>query len=278
MTMRHQIEIDADLYAHASGLFDASRSTLTPDAVERLAREVLDRLAANRRDGTAGPRQVPGSPDPALVAAFCDTLLLPDSNAPLRFVQDALVRALPDREAFLDYVAAASRELGERWNTDAVTFVEVTSSVGKLYTLVRATASRSRAGNGIDDPRKTALFASVPGDRHTLGVTIAADMFRDAGWDIDLQVDRSHEELLARAERMQPAVVGLSLSGSGGLDGLARLVVAMRLVLPRAVIAVAGSGDMGPERLRTLIDLDLVITDAKQARRDIALRLGLPGD
>ena len=278
MTIRHQIEIDVDLYAHASGLFDASRNNLTPDAVERLAREVLERLAANRRDGPADRGRMAGRPDPALVSAFCDTLLLADGNAPLRFVQHALVDVAPDRESFLDYVAAASRELGERWNTDAVTFVEVTSSVGKLYTLVRATAPRVRGDKRSEDPRKTALFASVPGDRHTLGVSLAAELFRDSGWDIDLQVDRSHEDLLARAERMQPAVVGLSLSGSGRLDALARLVVAMRLVLPRAVIAVAGSGDMGPERLRTLIDLDLVITDAKQARRDIAQRLGLPAD
>lgn len=276
MTSRHPIKIDPDHYARVSGVFDASRRSLTPDAVEGLAREVLARLAAHHRDAAAPRAAADGAPDPVLVAAFCDALLLPDRTAPLRFVNEVLAQIVSDRDGFLNHVAAASRMLGARWDADTVTFVEVASSVGKLYTLVRAARSAAAGQTRSTDPRKTALFAPVPGERHTLGVTIAAELFREAGWDIDLQVEGTHDTLVARAERLRPAVIGLSVSASSGLDGLARLVAALRLAVPGALVAVAASGGMDADALRRMIDLDLVVTDARQARRELAHLLGLP--
>ena len=270
MDAHHQLEIDAELYARTSGLFAAKRSLLPPEAVERLAREVVERLAAARR-GTDSP-----APDRQVVDAFCDVLLSDDPAAPLRFLEDNLASLVSRRTALYGYISAASRRLGAMWVADEVTFVEVTLSVGKLYALVRAIGSRRARPPVADHPRKHALFACVPGEQHTMGVAIAAEVFRDAGWDIDLQLGASHEELMARAERMQPAVAGLSLSGAGGLDALARLVVSLRLTLPDIVIAVAGGDSVDAETLHALVDLDLVITDAKQAEGDLdrLVRLG----
>jgi methanogenic corrinoid protein MtbC1 len=271
MDAHHQFKIDVDLYARTSDLFEAKRSKLPPEAVERLAREVVARLAAaGRGDRDLSMAPAAPAPDPRMVRAFCDVLLTPDATAPLRFLEEELAPIVPQRTALYGYIAAASRTLGAMWDEDRITFVEVTLSVGKLYALVRAIGSDGTRRRIADNPRKYALFASVPGEQHTLGVAMAAEFFRNAGWDIDLQIGGSHDTLLARADQLRPAAVGLSLSSGAGLDALARLVVALRLMLPELVIAVAGGDDIDAETLRALVDLDLVITDANQAQNDLS--------
>jgi methanogenic corrinoid protein MtbC1 len=188
----------------------------------------------------------------------------------LTYVTEELAPTVASRTTLFIYIAAASRQLGARWEADEVSFTEVTLAVGKLYALVRSIGSSVRRAPIARALQKSALFASVPGEQHTLGVTIAAEVFRDAGWDVDLQLDRSHEELLARVDATMPAVVGLSLSGPARLDALVRLVVAVRLAKPDALIAVASGGDGKPETLRTVVDLDLVITDVRQAQLELS--------
>jgi methanogenic corrinoid protein MtbC1 len=150
-----------------------------------------------------------------------------------------------------------------------VSFTQVTLAVGKLYALVRSIGSSATRPPFNHQLQKSALFASVPGEQHTLGVTIAAEVFRDAGWDIELQIDRSHEELLGRVDVLRPSIVGLSLSSSAGFDALTRLAVALRLTHPDVLIAVAGGTDASPDKLRTLVDLDIVVTDAREAQDDL---------
>jgi len=263
-------QIDASTYQRTHALFAAKRDILPARAVERLAREVVERLAAVRGEGAAVDEAGAESLiDTGLVNSFCDILLADDASAALTFVTTDLASTVADRATVFLYISAAARQLGARWETDEVSFTQVTLAVGKLYALVRSIGSRATRTAIARQPQKSALFASLPGEQHTLGVTIAAEVFRDAGWDIDLQIDRSHEELLARVEQVRPSVVGLSLSNSAGFDALTRLVIALRLAQPDVLIAVAGGPDTTPEKLQTLVDLDLVVTDARQAQDDL---------
>lgn len=276
MESRHSFDINPALYTRTQSLFDAKRRKLPPDAVERLAREVVERLA-EKRDVLNGrvTELVPPSTDPEMVAAFCDILLAPDASVALRFLEDRLSPIVKERGDLYGYIAAASRELGERWDAGEVTFLDVTLAVGKLYALVRSVGSGRDAGYFEANPNKYAVFANVPGEQHTLGVSVAAEVFRDAGWEISLQLDRSHAELIDCVSTIRPAVIGLSLSSAMGLDPLVRLVIALRLALPDIVIAVAGGEDTDEDTLRTLVDLDLVITNAEQAQSDLSRLLSL---
>jgi len=121
----------------------------------------------------------------------------------------------------------------------------------------------------------TALFATVPGEDHGLGITVAADLFRDAGWDIDLQVGQDHDTLLAHVETRRPFAIGLSLSSDQRIDALIRLVIAIRLTVPHAILGVASHEDLDDDTLRRLVDIDLVFRDAASACTDLerAMRL-----
>lgn len=271
MKPHHDFQFDLDTYTRTQELFAAKCKTFDPAAVTSLARDVISRLASEKRHASPASRAISSTTtEPELVVAFCDVLLAYDAAAPLRFLENDLAPVVRARNDLYDYIAAASRLLGVKWDEGEVSYLKVTVATGKLYALVRSVGTARAGVQTGADPQKSAIFASVPGEQHTLGVTVAAEVFRDAGWDIALIVNQTHDALLARAEILQPPVVGLSISNSSRLDALGHLIVALRLTLPKTIIAVAGGPDIDNQTLRDLVDLDIVISDARTAQADLS--------
>jgi hypothetical protein len=80
----------------------------------------------------------------------------------------------------------------------------------------------------------------VPGEDHTLGITMAADMARDHGWHVQLLVGHSHEELAQVLTRRVTPVIGLSASTKQSLPALIKLMVALRISNPFTKIMICG--------------------------------------
>jgi methanogenic corrinoid protein MtbC1 len=71
-------------------------------------------------------------------------------------------------------------------------------------------------GHPVTPPQDlTVIFASVPGDQHTLGIRMAADLFRNDGWEIVLKIGLSQDELIADIRKRPRCIVGLSIGGQG---------------------------------------------------------------
>ncbi len=266
MDQRRDLRFDSGTYARTQALFAAKRDMFKPDTVTSLARDVIRQLAQEKTKA-AGPSGsiMSATIDSDMVEAFCDVILGYDPRAPLRFLEDKLARIVAQRSDLYEYIACASRQLGAKWETEEVSYLQVTVAAGKLYALVRAVGAGGAEFDFAPDRQKRALFASVPGEQHTLGVTIAAEVFRNAGWDISLMINPSHEDFIERAAATQPPVIGLSISNSDGLDRLARLVVSARMTLPNTIVAVAAGPDIDRHILQNVVDLDHVISDARHA-------------
>ncbi len=272
-----EIDFDSAAFTQAASLFVAKREHFGVDAVEGLAREIVERLAAA---ALASERPAPAEIDPNDLLAFCAVLLEPTSDAALAFITQRRERGLARQDVYLGYVNGAAKWLGEQWDEDRLSSLQVTVATGHLYALLRSMRSdRSLGGHVVDNPR-TALFATVPGESHGLGITVAADLFRDAGWEIDLEVGRDHETLLAHVENNQPFAIGLSFSTDERLDALVRLVVAIRLTVPHIILGVAPPEEFDDEALRRLVDIDLVFRDAASACSDLerAMKLRMQRD
>ena len=257
--------IDVEVFRRTASLFAAKRQVLPQDAVETVASEIVRRLAGAKERlrhldlPEIGPDQV---------EAFCDVLIQPDPAAALRFIADRRAEGLSRVVVYLGYVSEAARALGARWDRDEVSFLQVTCGTGHLYALMRALRAEHPQLARFD-MRRVALFATVPGEDHGIGITVAADLFREAGWQIDLETGTEHDRLLERIERTAPQIIGLSLSTEERLDALVRLVVAVRLVLPGVLIGVAPASSIDGRRLHDLVDIDLVFTDAPSAFREL---------
>lgn len=258
--------LDTAVFARAASIFSMKRSVLAPEAVEALAGDIVRRLAQSAA-------RVPDFDIPPLsdeeMAAFCDTLIQPDPGEALRFIQDRRLEGMTRPGVYLGYISGGARCLGERWERDELSFLQVTCGTGHLYALMRALRSEIPVARRKFDSLRVALFATVPGEDHGIGITVAADLFRQEGWEIDLETGTDHEGLIAHIEHTQPHIIGLSLSTEQRLDALVRLVVAIRLVLPDAIIGVASSTSVDAKRLRALVDIDLVFSDASSAFREL---------
>ncbi len=265
---------DPEAFARAASLFEEKRRGFPPEAIEALAGDIVRSLA---RTHAGQPRFETHEISDESLAAFCDALVMQEAHAALDFIEARQAEGVTRQGVYLGYIAAAARRLGEDWAEDRLTFVEVTHGTGHLYALMRALRADRPARSTPADARKHALFATVPGEDHGLGITMAADLFRDEGWEIDLQTDTDHDALLAHVEATRPQIVGLSLSSDRRMDALARLVVGLRICLPEAVIGVAPAGDLEGAPIQRLVDIDMVFDDARKACTDLARLLELRG-
>lgn len=258
--------LDTAVFERAASLFATKRKALPPEAVHAVASDIVRRLAQ-------APLAVPAFEVPEIsaekIAAFCDALVEPGSEAALRFIEDRRAEGVSLHGVYLGYIPRGARALGELWDKDQLSFLQVTCASGHLYALMRALRNEFTVVQRTVNDQRVALFATVPGEDHGIGITVAADVFREAGWVIDLQTETEHDELVARVERTQPKIIGLSLSTERRLNALVRLVVAMRLILPDAIVGVASSSSIDAQRLHDLMDIDLVFADAASAHREL---------
>lgn len=252
---RRDTSFNTDLFAHVAKLFEQKGQVLPPDTLEQFARDVVahvsERVVTHR------------APTPADdVALFCDVLQMPDQpRVALDFIAARRAEGVSLEDVYLGYIGGAARLLGERWEDDQLTPLQVTVGAGTLYALMRAFRTSEMADHRFDS-RRAALFATVPGEQHGVGITVAADMFRKAGWDIDLQIGLDHERLLDRVKKTQPGIIGLSLSSRDRLTDLLKLIVALRLASNHAFIGAAPGGDLTADEIRAVADVDIVFGDA----------------
>lgn len=258
--------IDLQTFERTASLFAQKRRVLPDNTVEGLASDIVRRLA---RTIKTSPKHSALEITPGAIAAFCDMLVKDGPEAALQFIDDRRAEGATQKDVYLGYIGAAASELGKRWDDDWLTFADVTIATGHLYALMRSLRDEEGRESPEFDVRKRALFATVPGEDHGIGITIAADLFRAAGWEIDLQIGLSHETLLDHVEQTRPKVVGLSLSTDGRLPELLHLVLAMRIALPRAIVGVAPGAGLDPKLLSEVADIDLVFTDTSSALSDL---------
>jgi MerR family transcriptional regulator, light-induced transcriptional regulator len=258
--------VDTDIYQRVNTLFGSKRNSLPPEHIKHLATEVINRLSI------LGPPMIPVEAlDIAkeTVSEFCDLLLTPEPSAPMSFVLDLQARGVSTQLLRYGLIAGAARGLGELWDKDQISLIDVTVATGQLYALIRSIKDGSAGSVWARRTRPAALFALVPEETHTLGIMLATDTFRDAGWDIDLRLALSHDDLLHHVVSTEPTVVGLSFSTRDRLPDLIRLVLALRIVVPEAIIGVAPTLDMDEDEIFALVDVDLIFHDARIALNDL---------
>lgn len=263
---KQQVSFDAEIFSRTASLFATKRKTFPPEAVKALASDIVRGLAHYK-----AREPVFDAPDISKISisAFCDALIQPEPDAALRFIEERRAEGVSRQGIYLGYISGAARHLGERWDADKLSFLQVTCATGHLYALMRALREEGPAAHFRSDTRRCALFATVPGEDHGIGITVAADLFREVGWEIDLKIGTDHDSLVAHVERTRPHILGLSLSTEHRLDALVRLVVAMRITVPHAIIGVAPASNVDEKRLRDLVDIDLVFADAPSACLDL---------
>ena len=220
---------DPERYTETDARLRRLESGLSEDAVASMAREVIGRVA-HRAHATAAPT---GRIN-ALAAALTD----PDRNLCREMVEDLLEETQSVETLYLNYLTQAARRLGQLWEDDALSFADVAVGTGRIYALLRAL--NAPAPSGWADGHPGAFFAVVPGEEHTLGIRMAADLFRRRGWQIDLSLGLDHDATVSTFEEGTHRLVGVSASAPRNIAALGKFLVALRSVRPGIRVLVAG--------------------------------------
>lgn len=244
------VDIDPAALQRAWPVLQQQSHRLPPEFVGGLTREVVSSLS--RR--LAGDRRPPGGPSDEQLDSFCDALVATSDADAAEQVRQARERGVELDAIYLGYLAAAARRLGERWEEDRVSFWQVSLAGGRIYGIMRDL--RHEFTPSLASLRRHALFAAMPGDQHTLGAAIAADMFRSRGWDIQLEMAASTDELVAAFARSDHDIIGISASRNEQLADLVKLVVALRCCKLHAFVLVGGHIVEDVADLEDLLDVD----------------------
>ncbi len=224
-------------FSRARDVVRLQQTALPGGAVQLLAEEVVSRLASRLHPGVERAAIAANVP----IDDFCRALIAQDAEAALGMIRQERLEGIPLETIYAGTLAAAAERLGEWWNEDRVGFLEMSVAAGRIFAIMRHLRGTIPLPHLPAGPERQALFATVPGDLHTMGVTMAADLFRNRGWDIDLRVGYGHEELMASLAGRSYRVIGLSAGGMAGVLPLARCVVAFRITHPAVPVFVGGS-------------------------------------
>ena len=237
-------------------------SKLPEQDVRSVAEEALARIARQAGESERRDSNAPSQED---IDRLCTALMSDDPRAGARIIEGISAHGATLEQIYLNHLAPAARRFGERWDSDVASFFQVTVGVGRIYAILRA-LTETRRPVGLRGNRGV-LFAAVPGESHLLGIRMAADLFRQKGWDVELALDQDHDALLAQVAESGHRVIGLSAAGKHSAPALARLIVALRVQDPGCFILVSGQILMTAQDLVEATMPDGVAADIETAER-----------
>lgn len=252
---------DSFEYKKANQQIRLVNKKLPQQAVSELAKEVVRRLAF-RMPNSVSRNDLPTEDE---IAELCDALLSPLDRAADDFILNVRRNSVDIEVVYLSYVAGAARRLGQLWDEDKISFMDVTLGCGKLYRIIRGLRHVIAPSIVKDRDEYPAMFALVPGETHTLGIEIATDVFRREGWDVDMMVGLEHDHLVEQSDRRTYRAIVLVANSDSMIEPLARLVLALRISHPMSHIIVAGNILNHYPNISSLVGSDAVIRDIETA-------------
>jgi methanogenic corrinoid protein MtbC1 len=144
------------------------------------------------------------------------------------YIRDLVAQGLSAEQVCLELFAPAARRMGVMWEKDSCSFVDVTLGVARLQQLTHGLGDLLR-GHVEPGSMGRALVGTVPGEQHTLGITMVAEFLRRDGWEVVLAPsgeDPSNFVRLASNDWFD--VVAVSAANDRAEQPLRRLLGALR--------------------------------------------------
>ena len=202
------------------------------------------------------------------VAVFAELVLHEDDLAVRDCVISLQDRGVPADAIFLDLLSPVARHLGEMWERDLCTFTEVTIGLGRLQKVLRENSTAFGQFNGSDQsaPGRRILLLPCPGEQHTLGLSVVAELFHRASWDV-VTCFLATDAAAVMVKKDWYDVVGFSLGREDGAERLRAAIALVRQVSqnPHIAIIAGGPAFLAHPEFGERIRADAIITDGAQA-------------
>ncbi len=249
----------------------ASRLHIDRAKLELAIRDhVVRRVVMNHQHDGGAPHAAPAEP-PSREGIYFKTLLGALLERDSTYFQ-AMLDQLEAEEAPLiaicqTLVMPISAELGQMWLDDRETFATISLASARLQMLVNHIAV-SHSRNVPSDARRKILFARMPGDNHTLGLTVIAGCFTEEGWVVDggadLEAGRATLDMIGAGDY---AVFGISVGSTARLDDVAAIISKSDGLRRQKKFKIGVGGPAVGGRANAFLDIgaDFAACDAREA-------------
>jgi methanogenic corrinoid protein MtbC1 len=152
------------------------------------------------------------------------------------------------QEVLLDLMAPAARVLGERWDQDRASFVEVALGVARMHRILREfdgvpSQLWSNAGFG-----RHALLLPAPGERHSFGLRLVQEFLLRESWTVTNKPVEDVKQLGQLVAQQHFDIVGLSLSGENIIQPFLESIQIIRKMSKNRHVKIIVGGHLFVER------------------------------
>jgi len=185
--------------------------------------------------------------DARLISRWLASLAVADDGAALGQAVDRLrLQGLDAANLQLDWLGPAARELGAWWDSDDCSFSDVTVGLVRLQCAARRLSPLAPTPVALPDGRPTPriLLLAAPGEQHGFGLTLVADAFRRAGWEVCCTGGRPGLSPVDQVAQSGFDVVGISVGSTPRAAGLRRLCADLRRASSRPDVGLMLGGPL----------------------------------
>ena len=202
---------------------------------------------------------------PADVTSLTSIVLAASPQTSTQFIERLQREGATVEDLLLNLLAPVARQLGEMWVSDQADFLEVTSGVCQLQLLLQKLSPVECAPVGKNTPK--ALLLATPGEQHSLGLLIVAEMFRRQGWGVVMNVPAELTAIGKAVRKTAYDIVGFSLSSELLIGPLASAIGVVRADsrLAGTRVIVGGHAFNADPDLYLKVGADFQAVDAKDA-------------
>lgn len=237
--------------------------------VSRFAAEVVARLVAREAADGSGLREELLSRFVAAVSSL-DPLVFEELKPELR-------RARVSAAMLADqYIPEAARRLGLAWETDSLSFAQVTMGVARLQAVLREIGSNWSADLAGPADKTTLLLILPQGEQHTLGAMVLAGRLRRMGISVSVQIAPKLPELADYvAERAFDGAL-ISIACEDRLETCRKLVKTLKEASKGGLrVAIGGALAGADENVMRLTGADVVTNDIVLALEGMGVMSGM---
>lgn len=237
--------------------------------VSALESEVIPRLLQAHRVAPAivKPEVREVAPTDAEVRAFAQLVLARDDRPATELIDGLRARGASVEGLFLHLLAPAARHLGALWEQDLCDFTEVTIGVGRMQQIMRELSPVF--GIEVEHPPHglRILLAPAPGEQHTFGLSMVAEFFRRAGWEVVGGTSAADSDPVDMVESVWFDVIGISVGNETRLDWLTNGISSVRRASLNQSIGVMVGGPIFREHPEyvALVGADATAVDGRHA-------------
>ncbi len=171
-----------------------------------------------------------------------------DPDSAIDYVRHLLASGVTFQEVLLDLMAPAARILGERWDQDKASFVEVALGVARMHRILREfdgvpSQLWSNAGYG-----RHALLMPVPGEKHSFGLRLVQEFLLRESWTVTNQPVDNVAQLGTLVAHEHYDIVGFSISGVTVVEPFLESIKIVRKMSKNRQVKVIVGGHLFVER------------------------------